>query len=176
MGCRSSSAARWGMVASVIVVLLLPVVAGACGLRDASTQSPPASAIASASPSAAEPPSAARLYADLTKAIRTAAPSLSPDELDAHICAVTGAPYSIIVAPYDQAAQSEEDFAKITVALSGIDAALATDIEGFVRDSRGKPLHATRMAGGYGELLVLAGHPIPVGEQGGYVLVAAPAQ
>lgn len=176
MGRRSPSIARSGIVASVVIALLLPLLAGACGSPDLAAESPDATTIASPSPSAATAPSAAQLYADLTKAIRSADPSLSPGELNAHVCAVTGAPYSIIVAPYDPTAESEEDFAKLTVAFSGIDAALATDVEGFVHDSQGRPLHATRMAVGYGDRIVLAGHPVAVGDRDGYVLVAAPAQ
>ena len=178
MSRRSRRAARLAIVAPVVLVLLLPLLAGACASSAAPAESPSSSpkAPSSPSPTTVKAPSAAKLYADLRRAIRTADPSLSPDGLDAHICAVTAAPFSLIVAPYDPTAGNEGDVLKVTVAFSGIDGALSTDFDGFLYRSRGRPFHATRMAGGYGARLVLAGHPITVGGRDGYVLVATPAQ
>jgi hypothetical protein len=164
------------MVAPVLLVLLLPLLTGACASPDAPPESPSSSPTSSSpSPTTVEAPSAAKLYADLRQAIRTADPSLSPDDLDAHICAVTAAPYSIIVVPYP-AADSMEEVHKAQVAFSGLDGALSEDFVGFLYRTRGRPFHATRMSGGIGVRLVLAGHPVTVDGRDGYVLVAIPKQ
>lgn len=178
MSRRWRRAARRAIVAPVVLVLLLPLLAGACASSAAPAESPSSSlsASSSSSPTTVKAPSAAKLYADLRKAIRTADPSLSPEALTDHICAMTGAPFSIIVAPYDPAAESKDELSKLTLAFSGIDGALGTDFDEFVHDSQGRPFRATREAVGYGARLVLAGHPVTVGGRDGYVLVATPAQ
>ena len=174
---------RWffswrSMSAAPVLIVALALVALAAGCTDepaTDSSSPAASASPSPSPSAAGSPG--ELYADLVKAIESATPSLSPDELDCHIRALTGAPFSIIVAPYDATAESEsERFSRTVVAFSGIDGALATDLADFVHDSHGQPLQATEEAEGYGAPLWLAGHPVQVGERDGYVLIAMPAE
>jgi hypothetical protein len=175
---RSHRAAHPAIVAPVVLVLLLPLLAGACASSDTPAESASSSPKASSSPSptTVKAPSAAKLYADLRKAIRTADPSLSPDDLDAHICAVTAAPFSIIVVPYDPTASNVEEVQKVTVAFSGLDGALGEDFDEFLYRSRGRRFYATRMAGGYGARLVLAGHHVTVGGRDGYVLIATPAQ
>jgi len=114
---------------------------------------------------------------DLTKAIRSAEPSLSPEDLDAHVLAVTGAPVCMIVAPYDPSAESESAaFARTLAAASGTDASLTTDLEGIIHDSRGRPFHTAKKVPSLGKVLFLSGHPLKVGGRDGCVLVAAPAK
>ena len=169
---------RRSLSAALVLIAVLAVVALAAGCAEEPTSdSSGLAASASPSPAPAAAGSAAELYADLVRAIESAAPSLSPEELDGHIRALTGAPYSIIVAPYDPAAESEsESFSQTVVASSGIDGALATDLAGFVHDSQGRPVRATEEAPGYGAPLWLAGHLAQVGGRDGYVLIAMPAE
>ena len=175
---------RSGRVLGLLVIALsvplgTTLVLTACSSDEAATGVSPAasSATSSACPTAASVVSDARLFADLTRAIRSAEPSLSPEELDAHILAVSGAPISMIVAPYDQSAESEStSFARTLVATSGTDASLTTDLEGIIHDSKGRPFHTVKEVTSLGKALFLSGHSLKVGGRDGYVLVAAPAE
>ena len=163
------------IIALAVVATLLVV---GCSSDDTGTAPSPAASPASPSTSPTPPSvvSDARLFANLKKAIRSAKPSFSVEELDAHIVAETGAPFSMIVAPYDPTATSESAaFARTLVASTGTDASLTTDLEGIVHDSQGKPFHTVKVVPSLGALF-LAGHPVKVGRRDGYVLVAAPAE
>jgi hypothetical protein len=179
MRLHSLLAARSRIVVPVVLGLALAAFAGGCTSHGSATESPSSTPSVSPSPSQTGPNarSADEFYADLARAIRTAKPSMSAKALEAHIRAVTKAPFAIIVAPYDPGAESEsEKMSRTEVAFWGIDGALATDMEGFVHDSRGRPFRSAEEAPGYGARLFLAGHPIKVGERDGYVLIGMPAQ
>ena len=124
----------------------------------------------------ADPRQLDALDADLARAIASAKPSMSPDALDAHILRVTGAPYSMIVSPYDPKAQPDSaEFGKTWVGGHGTDAAITDEFQGIICDSRGKP-HRDFDPSLVGEPLYFAGRPVRVRGRAGYVLVGRTAK
>jgi len=113
------------------------------------------------------------LYALLQKALRSANPSWSAKVLDAHIRRVTGAPYSMIVAPYDPTAEFETArFWRTVVATYGTDASWTTEFEERIQKSRGKPLHVSEESIAWAEPFLFCGHAVEVRGRDGYVLIA----
>ena len=124
----------------------------------------------------ADPRQLDALTADLARAIASAKPSMSPDALDSHIRLVTGAPYSMIVAPYDRKADADSRaFGRTWVAGYGTDGAITEEFQGIIHDSRGRP-HRDFDPSLVDEPLYFAGRPVRVGGRAGYVLVARAAR
>ena len=169
-----------GLLSGALSILLgASLLLAACSSGKVATGPSPAasSTTPSASLTASSVVSDAQLFADLDKAIRSAEPELSAEDLDARILAVTGAPVCIIVAPYDPSAEPDSDaFLRTLVAASGTDASLTMDLEGIIHDSKGRPFHTVKEVPSLGKALFLSGHPLKVGGRDGYVLVAAPAK
>jgi hypothetical protein len=175
---RTRASRGWNRAAtlSVIAALAVSAVAGLSACTPATSSSAPSSAdraqsaaqtlIGSLSSGVAE------LDADLAKAIQTADASASPQALDAHIRKATGAPSSMIVAPYDPRAEADSpEFDRSQVAGAGTDAAFTTEFEGYIHDSQGTAL---RGISGWEGLNFFAGRPIKVGGRPGFVLIAKP--